>query len=340
LAFIAVFILMDEIRPASTANNSNSWKSKLTRVDFIGALTLLAAVASLILALDLGSNQLSWTSPFTLAILGGSLLLFLVFYLVEKYVAPEPFAPGNLVFNRNLYAAYLCNFWSFAGWLAALFYAPLHFQAVHGLTATRASLLLIPNIICGVSGSLFAGWFMKRTGTFYALTITCYSCLTMGMLIILCFAGAVVTVPEYQIPGMVVGMAICGFSNGVGVTSSLIGLLANATSDTQAVATACSYLFRSLGCVFGLAVSATAVNQTLRLLLTERLQDMEPEQAEKIAEMVRRSLETIKELPVDVREVVKSCYASSTRVAFGVQVLLVSGAAISAWFMHIKPLSR
>jgi hypothetical protein len=49
--------------------------------------------------------------------------------LVELKVAAEPFAPGRIVFERSLFACYLCNFFSFAGWLSALFYVPLFFQA-------------------------------------------------------------------------------------------------------------------------------------------------------------------------------------------------------------------
>ena len=55
--------------------------------------------------------------------------LFIAFMLVELKVAAEPFAPGRIVLERSLIACYLCNFFSFAGWLSALFYVPLFFQA-------------------------------------------------------------------------------------------------------------------------------------------------------------------------------------------------------------------
>jgi hypothetical protein len=183
---------------------------------------------------------------------------------------------------------------------------------------------------------------MQRTGTYYALTIACYSSLVVGMLIVTIFSGIETSPQAYQIPGMVVGMSICGFSNGIGVTSSLIGLLANAQSSDQAVATACSYLFRSLGSVFGVAISATAVNQTLRTLLREKLDGLgkDPAEADRIAEMVRRSLESITELSPEVARAVRACYARSVTVAFGLEIFLVLGAAVSAWFLKVKPLSR
>jgi predicted MFS family arabinose efflux permease len=345
VAFVAVLFLLNipVAKPAaSTLPESESWKTKLARVDFVGAMTLLCAVGALIYALDLGSNSttVSWTSPLTIGISFLAIGLFGAFLLVEKYVAAEPFAPGHLIFSMKFIGAYLCNFFSFAGWLAAIFYIPLFFQAVHGLSATQASLRLIPSIICGVSGSLFAGKYMQRTGKYYKLTIGCYTSLVVGMLIITISSTKLVS-DNLQIPGMMLGMMTCAFSNGIGVTSSLIGLLANATSKDQAVATACSYLFRSLGSVFGIAISATAMNQTLKTTLKERLRELGmAKDADKIANMVRRSLAALKELSPEVRTAVRECYAQGTRVAFSVEVVLVTGAAISAWFIREKALSR
>lgn len=80
------------------------------------------------MGLDRGSNY-SWKAPITIASLCVSFPLFVLFVLVELKVAAEPFAPGRIVFEKSLFACYLCNFFSFAGWLAVLFYLPLFFQA-------------------------------------------------------------------------------------------------------------------------------------------------------------------------------------------------------------------
>jgi predicted MFS family arabinose efflux permease len=286
-----------------------------------------------LIGLDRGSN-VSWSNKITIICLAVALPLFLAFIVVEIYVAPEPFAPGHIIFERSLVAAYLCNFFSLAGWLAAFFYIPLHFQAVYGLSATQASVLLIPSIICGVLGSLFAGFYMQKTGHYYWLTLICYLTLVAGMLLIVIFSGAVVQ----WIPGMVIGTMINAFSNGNGITSSLIAIISNSAPEDQAVATACSYLFRSMGGVVGLAISATAVNQMLRATLEAELTDSAD--AEKIARMVRRSLDSIKTLEPAVREIVKDCYARSTRLGFEVEAVIVLGAAISAVFIKETMLKR
>ncbi|THX52564.1 MFS general substrate transporter [Aureobasidium pullulans] len=309
------------------------WKQKLRRIDFLGAAILICAVFTLLLALDRGSN-VSWKANVTIISISLSIPLFILFVFVEMKVASEPFAPGHIIFNRSLFACYLCNFFSFSGWLAALFYIPLYFQAVDGLTATQAGVRLIPGIIAGVSGSLFGGFYMQRTGKFYWLTVIAYSCLVVGMTFVFLFSGFVVN----STIGIIIGMCVCGWSNGIGVTSTLIGLIANASREDQAVATACSYLFRSLGSVFGVSISATLANQSLRDNLASALSNGNA--AAEIAERVRESLAYINTLEPGVRALVRECYAQSTRAAFGLEIGLVAGAAVSAWFIREKALSK
>ena len=58
---------------------------------------------------------------------------------------------------------------------------------------------------------------------------------------------------------------------GSGITSTLIALIANAGPEDQAIATAVSYLFRSLGSVVGLSVGTSITQDVLRHSLRKRL---------------------------------------------------------------------
>ena len=195
------------------------WKTKLRRIDFLGAIVLVGAVLGFLLGLDRGSN-VSWNMPLTIVSLSVSIALFILFVLIEIYLAAEPFAPGHIIFNRAFFSLYCCNFFSFGGWLAALFYIPLFFQAVDGVSATVAGLRLLPSILAGVIGSLFAGLMMKRTGTYFWMTIVGYTLLTIGCLFVYLFSGAATS----SLVLMILGMVMAAFGNGIGVTTALIGL--------------------------------------------------------------------------------------------------------------------
>lgn len=308
----------------------NHWKEKVRKIDFLGAGVLITAVFGLLLGLDRGSN-VSWSHPVTIA--GLSLTpLFVVFVLVEKYVATNPFAPGHIVFNQSLFACYLCNFFAFGGWLAALFLIPLYWQVTGDYSASQAGMLLVPSILFGVGGSLCGGIYMKRTAKYYWITIVAYTSLTLGMALIILFTGAI----RKSIPVMVAGSCICSFANGLGVTTTLIGLLANTSYADQAVATACSYLFRSLGSVFGISMCATAFNQMLRRSLTAAL-DGNKDAAE-IADRVRASISYFRSLDPAMKATVKECYGKATRASLLVGVGLVVWSAVFAWFINEKSL--
>lgn len=332
IAFIAVFFALH-----LPSRDSTDWTKKLRRIDFSGAIVLFGAVFALLLALDRGSN-VSWTAPITYISLAISAPLFVIFVLIEMKVAVEPFAPGHIIFNRSMVACYLCNFFSMGAWVAACFYAPLYFQAVDHLSATGAGLRLIPNVITGVLGSLTAGFYMRRTGRFYKLTIAAYVFLMVGMFVVLLFSGVVAG----SSLGIIIGMCIGGFGNGNGIVTTLIGTIANAAHEDQAVATACTYLFRSLGSTFGVSVSASFGNQSLREKLASELPKLGlPEnEALDIAEKVRQSLAYLQTLDPKVRAVVEDCFAQSTTAAFGFLLVMALGAFISAWFIAEKALSK
>ncbi|KAJ5579663.1 uncharacterized protein N7459_005648 [Penicillium hispanicum] len=322
LAFVAVSLMLK-----LPVRENSHWKTKLRRIDFLGAIVLVGAVLGFLLGLDRGSN-VSWKMPLTIASLTISVALFILFVLIEIYLAAEPFAPGHIIFNRSFFSLYGCNFFSFGGWIAALFYIPLYFQAVDGVSATVAGLRLLPSIMAGVSGSLFAGIVMRRTGTYFWLTIAGYTSLTIGCFLVYLFSGAVT---PSLIP-MILGMVISAFGNGIGVTTTLIGLIANATPEDQAVVTACSYLFRSLGSVIGLSLSATVVQQLLRERLRTDLHDSKD--IDHIVSGVRQSLDFIKSLDPEIAKIVRSCYGWSTNKGFGFMVIIVFFALFCSFFMR------
>ncbi|KAF1974368.1 MFS general substrate transporter [Bimuria novae-zelandiae CBS 107.79] len=290
------------------------WVQKLMKIDFLGATVLILAVTGVLVGLDHGSN-VSWNSPITIAGLSTT-PLFVVFLLVERYVASHPIAPFCIILNRSLFACSLCNFFSFGGWLAALFFIPLYWQVIADMNAAKAGLLLIPCIL----------------SSYYWITVIAYSNLLFGLAMVLLFAGII----KENIPVMVVGTMITAFSNGIGVTTTLIWLIANAKHKDQAVATACSYLFRSSGSVFGIAMCATAFNQTLRKTLGAALGGSED--ANEIAERVRSSLAYFRSLEPELKEVVRECYSKSSRAALTVSMGLVVGSAVFSWFIREKKL--
>ena len=79
------------------------------RVDVVGALLLVVAVSIQLLGLSLGGNELPWCSPWVIAALVGSLVLFGVFIRVEATTSAIPIIPLRLLRGRLPIATQLTN---------------------------------------------------------------------------------------------------------------------------------------------------------------------------------------------------------------------------------------
>jgi len=174
---------------------------------------------------------------------------------------------------------------------------------------------------------------MQKTGRYYYLTVVAYSLLFLGSIPVLLFTGPL----GNSTIRISIGLAIIGFSQGIGVTSTLIGLIAAAGSKDQAVGTAASYLFRSLGTVSGVGISSMLFQGNLRRGLMERL---DGDDVDEIVRKVRQSLKIIDELSPATREIVISCYEKAVNSALIFASLLMACAIVSCVFIKELKLSR
>ncbi|KAI1374579.1 MFS general substrate transporter [Hypoxylon crocopeplum] len=328
-AFLSVLLVLD-IPKADHAH----WTAKVLRIDFAGAFTLVAAVFALLFGLDNGSNE-GWSERVTIVPLALTPVLFALFVLIEVKVASDPFAPGHVILDPPLLAAYMANFFGMAANLGVLFFIALFFQAALGLSAATAGALFAPNTVFGLTGSLGGGFLMRRTGKYYWLTMLGYSLVLVSVAPMVAFTGVVVK----SAVGVIFGLCILAFGTGISITSSLIAIIANAAPADTAVAIACSYLFRSLGTTLGISISSAVLQQVLRMELAASLGN-DDDKAREIEEGVRQSLDYIRQLEPAVADVVRSCYAVAVQFAFVPVALLALGAVVSAAFIRERKLER
>lgn len=326
VAFVAVYFVLDIAPPTDT-----KWMAKIRKIDFLGAFTLILGVVAVLVGLDSGSN-FGWSHTITIVSLSLTPVFFALFMFVEMKVATFPFAPGRTIFDRNLFACYVSNFCGQGGFMAMVYIAPLYFQAVLGVSATVSGAFLVPPMLAVVSASVGGGWLVKKTGRFYWISV-----LSLG-LALLAVIPAGLSVMFNSTVGELIGLFLVAFGSNCVVTTSLVGLIANADPDDMAIAVACSYLFRSLGSSIAVSLSSAALQQVLRTQLAARFED--GEEARQIEERVRQSLEYIKKLSPRQTKIVVESYRWATLGGYGpTAVLLVVGFIVSFWIRE-KPLRK
>lgn len=108
-SFILVAVKVNIKLPFEVENQSVS--EKLRRMDFLGSLTLVGTVGSLLLGFSLKSTEeLPWSHPLIWGLFIGSGVFAVLFVSVEKYWASSPIMPLRLITQRTPLAVSLANF--------------------------------------------------------------------------------------------------------------------------------------------------------------------------------------------------------------------------------------
>ena len=214
IAILAVgFFLRLPKQPSGTP-----WRKQLPRIDFLGAILLIATIFSILFGLDRGSNY-SWRSPLTIGFLSACIPLAIAFLVVETRFAVEPFTPGHVVFNKALFACYSQNFFGYGAFTAFIFYLPLFFQVKLQMTPAQAGASLIPAAISVVIGTVAGGVILKRIGKFYWLAVLSSTLAVVGCI-------PVVIAPLLKQGSLIsIYVGSVGFlPQGVTITASLIAI--------------------------------------------------------------------------------------------------------------------
>jgi EmrB/QacA subfamily drug resistance transporter len=123
-------------------------RASVRDIDFAGAVTLVAALVPILVGLSLVGDGRSWTSgPVVLSVAIG-LVFLAVFAWVEKSRAANPIIPFDLFGNRTFSVIMAIAFVSAFAMMGAVFFVPLLYQGVLGVSATYSGSLVIPLTLC------------------------------------------------------------------------------------------------------------------------------------------------------------------------------------------------
>lgn len=293
------------------------WK----RIDFLGASTLVIALVLLLVGLNSGGNQVSWTHPLVLTTLPLSFVFLAAFIYIEDRIASEPVIPVRLLLDRTVFSACLTNWLTTMTVYAMLFYGPIYFQA-KGMSTTEAGVRLIPQALGSSMGSLGTGLIMRSTGRYYLLNVGVEGIFVLACALITTFT---LSSPAWQ---PFVYFTLLGVGYGGMLTITLLALISAVAHKHQAVITSASYAFRSTGSTIGITIVSAVFQNILKMRLWARFGDRDD--AGKVIGRIRNSFDEIRRLPPGWREGVMESYMDALRGVFATACgIAVLGAVIS-----------
>ncbi|KAI7857074.1 major facilitator superfamily domain-containing protein [Circinella umbellata] len=288
-------------------DDSTLWE-RFKKIDYAGAITIVLAVVSFMLATSWGGNTRSWSDPLVYGTLIASIVLATLFCIIEAKYAKFPIMPWNIISSRTPLACSLVNFFGITCSYGTTFTTPLFFQGLLGYTPSQAGLFFIPKVMSMSVGSLVAGYYMSHTGE-YRRYLLCAS--TLAAVAMICYSQWKPTSSYFF---LIPTLMIDGFASGSILTSALVAMLSCVKQHEMATITSISYLFRSAGGVIGIAGTAAIFQSTVKHILSEKITGPD---AEKIIDIARKSMTNIRRLlPDEALETVLGSYETALHQAF------------------------
>ena len=130
-------------------------------LDVLGAVLLVAATVSLMLALHDGGINYAWTSLRILGLFALSLALWLGFVWRIR-TAEEPLIPLSVLANDVVARGTVAASCGMGAYIGLSIYLPVYFQSARGMSTTQSGLGLIPLMVGTVVGATIAGQLMGR----------------------------------------------------------------------------------------------------------------------------------------------------------------------------------
>jgi MFS family permease len=216
-------------------------------IDFIGAGLAAGFTTIVLLVSDWGGGKYDWSSPLILGLIGGALAT-LALFLWRQARAAEPILPLNMFRVPALSISYIVQFLVGVSLMGGVVYLMVYLQTARALSATDASLFLIP-MAAGmtVSGIVVTKLTDRgfRARTFLVLGSAC-AAVALWLLAL--------TSPDSSLWGMRAEVLLLGLGFGQMVGQLIMVVQVSAPAQQLGVATTALRFFQTLGNAVGASV--------------------------------------------------------------------------------------
>ena len=154
VTLIAVTLIL---KPTPPFKKNLTPKQKILQLDPLGTLFLLPCLICLLLALQWGGTSLAWSNGKIIALLVLFALLAISFITVQIFRQKTAQIPAAIVRNRSMLAGGLFIFALAGSMMLMVYYIPIYFQAVKGVSAQESGIRTIPLVLSLVAGSIVSG---------------------------------------------------------------------------------------------------------------------------------------------------------------------------------------
>jgi EmrB/QacA subfamily drug resistance transporter len=240
---IGLFALLVVSRVLNLPNR----KRQGVRVDWLGALVLAIGITPLLIVAEQGRDW-GWGSTASLLCFIIGVLGVLGFIAVEARMGSDALIPLRLFRNSTFSLGVIISFVVGSAMFGGITLVPQYLQAIRGASPTTAGLQMLPMVLGMMTGSVFSGQIISRTGRYRVFPILGSACVVVGLFLLHFLT------PDTPLWQTMIFMVITGFGLGNLMQPLTIAIQNAAEPKDMGVSTGAATFFRQIGGTTGVAV--------------------------------------------------------------------------------------
>ncbi|KAF7719988.1 MFS-type transporter [Penicillium ucsense] len=294
-------------KPRSTRTWAQSVWFYIIEFDIIGVMLMIGGLILFLTSFNIAGNTVDvWQSPKVIAMMVVGFCVLLAFAAYERWGAPKPFIPFELLCDRTVIGACLLDITYQVSYYCWASYFTSFLQVVFDTSFTQAGYIAAIFDFMDPIWLLGCGYLIRVTGRFKWLLMAAVPLYLLASGLMIYFRS-----PGHSVGYMCMVQIFLAVGGGTMILIEQVAVLAAAKHENYASMLALLSVFGNLGGAVGNSVSGAIWTNTL----PQKLRQMLPDETKEMWQEIYESLDVQLSYPVGdpTRIAIQNAYASSQR---------------------------
>ncbi|GAB1202345.1 hypothetical protein APSETT445_000957 [Aspergillus pseudonomiae] len=295
------------------------------RFDPLGTCLFMPAVICVLLAIQWGSTTYDWNNGRIIALFVVFGVLLLAFLFIQWRAQDNATVPPRIIQKRTVWSCAIYQFTLGAGFFVFVYYVPIWFQAVQGISAIESGKRALPMLVGNIVGTTASGVVVAAIGQFAPFMILGTILTSVGGGLLTLFNPTTTTAQwiGYQV---LVGVGI-----GVGWQQPIVAVQTVVSMEDLPTATAILSFAQKIGGSLFVSVAQTAFTNKLVRELAATVPELDSS-----AVLQDGASDLARHIPKQYLSAVVKAYSTGLTNAFLVGTVLVVLSVVGSAFVEWK----
>ncbi|KAI0847850.1 MFS general substrate transporter [Daldinia vernicosa] len=253
----ALFLVLVRIKP--TQGEQQTLSNKLKNLDFLGFVLFAGSLTMLLLAVQWGGNDYAWSSSTVVGLFVGFAVVMALFIFYQLRLQDGALIPPRIfTAHRNAWLICLSSFFVNGPFQLVIYWLPIWFQTVLGVSPTQSGVDYLPTVISHVLASFIGSAIVLRLGYWNPFLLFSECAVSIG-------GGLLSTLHPNVNAGRWIGFQIFGgIGYALATNQAHLGMQASLPQSIVPLGASTLLLVISTSCAIFLAVGQAVFEAALR----------------------------------------------------------------------------